>query len=62
MRWSQELTRYDYRIKYYQGKKAVLLNTLSRRDQDIPRKIDDNHLQARFKQLILETYTYYSPT
>ena len=32
MQWSQELIRYDYRFKYRQGKKAVLLNTLSRRD------------------------------
>ena len=49
MRWSQELIRYDYRVKYCQGKKAVLLNTLSRRDQDIPREMDNNRLQARFK-------------
>ena len=32
MQWSQELTRYDYQIKYRQGKKAVLLDTFSRRD------------------------------
>ena len=49
MQWSQELTRYDYRIKYRQGKEAVLPNTLSRRDQDIPYGINDNRLQARFK-------------
>ena len=49
MRWSQELIRYDYRIKYRQGKKAVLPNTLSRRDQNIPREMNNNYLQAQIK-------------
>ena len=40
----------------------VLLNTLSRRDQNILRETNNNRLQTRFKQLIPETYTYYSPT
>ena len=62
IRWSQELTRYNYRVKYRQGKKAVLPNTLSRRDQNIPRETNNNRLQARFKQLIPETYIYHSPT
>ena len=44
MQWSQELTRYNYRIKYRQGKEAVLPDTLSRRDQDIPYEISNNRL------------------
>ena len=43
-------------------KKAVLPNTFSRRDQNIPREINNNRLQAQFKRLIPETYTYYSST
>ena len=62
MQWSQELTRYDYRIKYRQGKEAVLPDTLSRRDQDMPRGTNDDRLQARFRQLIPETYACHSPT
>ena len=44
MQWSQELTRYNYQIKYRQGKEAVLPDTLSCRDQDIPREINNNYL------------------
>ena len=44
MRWSQELIWYNYQIKYCQGKEAVLPNTLSRRDQDMPYRIGDNRL------------------
>ena len=44
MRWSQELTRYNYRIKYHQGKETVLPDAFSRRDQDIPYGINDNRL------------------
>ena len=32
MRWSQELTRYYYQIKYRQEKEAVIPDTFSRRD------------------------------
>ena len=46
MRWSQELIRYNYQIKYRQGKKAVLPNTFSSRDQNIPREINTDRLQA----------------
>ena len=49
IQWSQEFTRYDYQVKYRQGKEAVLPDTLSRQDQNIPRKTNTNHLQARFK-------------
>ena len=54
MRWSWELTRYDYRIIYRQGKEAILPDTLSRRDQDMPYGIGNDRLQARFKRLIPE--------
>ena len=62
IQWSQELTRYNYQIKYRQGKKAVLPNTLSRRDQDMPRETNNDRLQAQFRQLIPETYICHSPT
>ena len=61
MRWSQELTRYDYRIKYRQGKEAVLPDTFSRRDQDMPYGMGDDRLQARFQRLIPENRAYYPP-
>ena len=32
MQWSQKLIRYDYDIKYRQGKQAVLPDILSHRD------------------------------
>ena len=59
MRWSQELIRYDYRIKYRQGKEAVLPDTFSRRNQDIPYSIGDDYLQARFKRLIPENRAHH---
>ena len=59
IQWSQELTRYDYRIKYRQGKEAVLPDTLSRRDQNILYGIGNNRLQTRFKRLIPETYVHH---
>ena len=61
MQWSQELTRYDYQIKYRQGKKVILPDTLSRRNQNIPYKIGNNRLQTRFKRLILKTYVHHPP-
>ena len=61
IQWSQELTRYDYRIKYRQGKKAILPDTLSHRDQNIPYRIGNDRLQTRFKQLIPKTYIYHPP-
>ena len=36
--------RYNYRIIYRQGKKVILLNALSRRDQDMPYEIGDDYL------------------
>ena len=53
--------RYDYRIKYRQGKEAVLPDALSRRDQDMPYGIGDDRLQARFKRLIPETCVHHPP-
>ena len=35
---------YDYGIKYRQGKEAVLPDTLSCRDQNIPYRIGDGRL------------------
>ena len=58
MRWSQELTRYDYRIIYRQGKEVILPDAFSRRDQDIPYGIGNNRLEARFKRLIPEVRAY----
>ena len=61
MRWSQELIRYDYRVKYCQGKEVVLPDALSRRDQDMPYGMDDDRLQARFKRLIPEICVHHTP-
>ena len=46
MRWSQELIWYDYRIKYRQGKEAVLPDALSCWDSDIPHRMNNDCLQA----------------
>ena len=46
MQWSQELIRYNYQIKYRQGKEVILPNALSRRNQNIPYRINNNRLQA----------------
>jgi predicted aspartyl protease len=51
MRWALELSRYNFAIFHRPGKEAIIPDTLSRRDQDLPKDITDERLQARFYQL-----------
>lgn len=53
MRWALELSRFQFRIVHQPGVKAVVPDALSRRDQDLPKGLEDERLQGRFHQLLL---------
>jgi predicted aspartyl protease len=52
MRWALELSRYDFVMVYRPGKEAVIPDSLSRRDQDLPKDITDERLQTRYQQML----------
>jgi transposase InsO family protein len=52
MRWALELSQFRFKIVHQPGKKAVVPDALSRRDQDLPKDLDDERLQGRFHQLL----------
>lgn len=52
MRWSLILSRYNFIISYIPGKQNERADALSRRDQDLPKGVDDNRLQHRMVQLL----------
>lgn len=54
MRWALELSRFEFRIVHQPGVKAVVPDALSRRDQDLPKGLEDERLQGRFHQLLLD--------
>jgi transposase InsO family protein len=54
MRWALELSQFQFKIAHQPGKKAVVPDALSRRDQDLPKNLDDKRLQGRFHQLLTE--------
>lgn len=51
MRWALELSRYRFRIVHQPGAKAVVPDALSRRDQDLPKGLDDPRLSGRHHQM-----------
>ena len=48
MRWALTLSRYNFVIKHRPGKTAILPDTLSHREQDLPLDADDNRIKARY--------------
>ncbi|XP_044724307.1 reverse transcriptase (RNA-dependent DNA polymerase) domain-containing protein [Hirsutella rhossiliensis] len=51
-RWAETLSRYSFTIKHRPGKEAVVPDTLSRREQDMPHSAEDDRLQGRRVQLL----------
>src|SRR5436190_20437815 len=54
VRWSEELSRYNFTIEYRPGKKNIQPDALTRRDQDLPTSPDDPRLQLWIVQLLKE--------
>lgn len=54
MRWALELSRYRFKIVHQPGAKAIVPDALSRRDQDLPKGLDDERLQGRLHQLLTD--------
>jgi len=54
VRWSEELAPFNFTIQYRPGKEAIIPDTLSRREQDIPQDHSDERLQERIVQLLEE--------
>jgi hypothetical protein len=52
MRWAFELSRFLFKIVHQPGTKAVVPDALSRKNQDLPKGLDDERLQGRFHQLL----------
>ena len=52
MRWSLILSRFNFAISYIPGKQNERADALSRRDQDMPKGVDDDRLQHRTIQLL----------
>lgn len=52
IRWWRELSRFSFLIEYTPGKKNVLADALTRRDQDLPRDTTDERLLQRTAQLL----------
>lgn len=51
-RWVDELTPFDFVIKYIKGKENAAADALSRRDQDAPEGLGDERIQGRYLQMI----------
>ena len=52
IRWWQELSRFPFCIEYRSGKRNVLADALTRREQDLPIAADDDRLQQRVAQML----------
>ena len=52
VRWSQFLSQFDFRLTYRSGSKGERPNALSRRQQDIPKYLDDPRIKEREFQII----------
>ena len=52
VRWSEELSRYNFEIIYRPGKKGIQPDALTRREQDLPTSIEDDRLKYRMGQLL----------
>src|SRR5271168_4400574 len=52
MRWSLILSKFNFTITYLPGNKNLMADALSRREQDLPAKWDDERVQHRTMQLL----------
>ena len=52
VRWSQFLSQFDFRLTYRSGSKGERPDALSRRQQDIPKYLDDPRIKEREFQMI----------
>jgi len=52
VRWSQQLSKYNYTLEYKPGKLNILADALSRREQDMPKSDDDDRIRSRLIQVL----------
>jgi hypothetical protein len=52
VRWSQQLSKYNFTLEYKPGKLNVLADALSRREQDMPKNDQDDRVRARQIQVL----------
>ena len=52
MRWSEFLSRFNFRIVYRPGKANAIPDALSRKPEDTPQDIKDDRLRNRKRPLI----------
>jgi hypothetical protein len=52
MRWSLVLSKFNFTIMYLPGKKNLMADALSRREQDMPGRLYDERIQHRTMQLL----------
>ena len=52
MRWAQILAKFDFKLGYRPGSQAVVPDALTRRDQDLPKDIQDPRIVERTKTLL----------
>ena len=55
MRWASTMSRFNFTITYRPGAQAPRPDALSRREQDIPKDINDDRLRYRYLQLLKPT-------
>jgi transposase InsO family protein len=61
MRWADILSRFNFTITYRPGKDGTLPDALSRREQDMPNRADDERLRHR-EMLLLRPETFENGT
>jgi transposase InsO family protein len=52
VRWSQQLSKYNFTLEYKPGKLNVLADALSRREQDMPKNDNDDRIRSRQIQIL----------
>ena len=60
MRWAEELSRFDFTIRYRPGREGTLPDVLSRRTQDMPVDADDRYVHREAVLLRPETMKGFS--
>ena len=55
MRWAQILSKYNFRLDHRPGRKCVIPDALSRREQDMPKDASDDRIAERNKILLPES-------
>lgn len=56
VRWSYELSQYNFQLKFRAGKSSARPDALSRREQDMPKGQDDERLKGREIQLLKDSW------